>query len=488
MEPQHPLPKLERRERLASRQGDKGRTAPHPAATPIMEGVTTIRAFRRLWRIVLIFVILGTGLLPRVALAAHEGRVFGTGGEGVWLKADSRLDSDRVALLPEGTTLHLIQGPMLAGNDRWWARIETGGQEGWIVADYLLMDTTPAPTTAAPTPAAPPTAPPTLDVGGWATVINTYTTTGLRLRAEATPWAELLAIIPEGALVQIVGAPQVGGNGNQWYRIASDGTVGWSDGTYLEPTVAPADGAAPAPSAPPPPAPAPSATPAPPPAPTTPDLAAGIWTTVTDTTGATGLRLRAAPAPWEELLAILPEGTKLKILEGPANGGNGNAWYRVAWEGSWGWVDGTYLAASSAPAAPVVVPVNTTVGGTASGNALVQIALAQVGKRYVWGATGPDTFDCSGLTVYVARKALGVTLPRVAADQARAGVHIDEIDLMPGDLLFYQNTYQPGITHVGVYIGNRRFVNAADESTGIIVSGMDEPYWKARYVGARRIT
>lgn len=474
-----------------------------PCDTCEMWGIMTIHPYQRLWRIALILLVVGTGLLPRVALAAQEGRVFGTGGEGVWLKADSRLDADRIILLPEGTALNLLQGPLRAGNDRYWARIQTSGQEGWIVADYLLMDTTSAPTTApTPAPSAPATAPAPLSVGGWAKVINTYTTTGLRLRADAAPWADLLAIIPEGSLVQIVGAPKAGGNGNQWYQIAADGTVGWSDGTYLEPTAAPATSgttpaptpiATPQPSAPP----APTATTSSPPAPTT-GLAAGVWATVTDTTGTTGLRIRAAPAPWEQLIAIVPEGTKLKILEGPANGGNGNAWYRVAWDASWGWVDGTYLVASSAhsgnnsPAAPaatpVAAPVSSTSGGTASGNALVQVALAQVGKKYVWGATGPDTFDCSGLTVYVARKALGITLPRVAADQVRAGVGVGEADLLPGDLLFYQNTYQPGITHVGVYIGNRRWVNAADESTGVIVLSMDEPYWKSRYVGARRIT
>lgn len=485
-------------------QAMRGANAPHPAADADYVGANTIRAYRRLWRIALILIIIGTGLLPRAALAAHEGRVFGTGGEGVWLKADADLGSARIVLLNEGTPLQLLQGPMRAGNDLWWARVAVSGQEGWIVADYLVLDTTPAPTTAVtPAAPAPSTTPTTLGVGGWARVINTYTTTGLRLRADAAPWADLLAIVPEGSLVQIVGDPQAGGNGNQWFQIAADGKVGWSDGTYLEPTVAPAASnapSAPAPIGTPTPAPvpgappAPTATPVPSIAPTTVGLAAGVWATVTDTTGTTGLRLRAAPAPWEKLLAILPEGTKLKIIEGPANGGNGNAWYRVAWDTSWGWVDGTYLVASSAPAGndtpavPVSTPVGTTAGGTASGNALVQVALAQVGKKYVWGATGPDTFDCSGLTVYVARKALGITLPRVAADQALAGVHIEVANLMPGDLLFYANTYQPGITHVGVYIGNGRFVNAADEATGVIVSGMDEPYWKSRYVGARRIT
>ena len=89
---------------------------------------------------------------------------------------------------------------------------------------------------------------------------------------------------------------------------------------------------------------------------------------------------------------------------------------------------------------------------------------------------------------YVARAALGIDLPRIAADQASAGVHVDAASLAPGDLVFYANTYQPGISHVGIYIGGGRWVTAEDENTGVVVISMDVPYWKARYAGARRIT
>lgn len=190
------------------------------------------------------------------------------------------------------------------------------------------------------------------------------------------------------------------------------------------------------------------------------------------------------------MLALLPEGTKLKILEGPTRGGNGDPWYRVAWDNSWGWVAGIYLIPTTAPAGTPIIPATNAapVPGAGSGAALVQVASAQVGKPYRWGATGPDNFDCSGLVVYAARKALGLTMPRVAADQAFAGVHVDFANLTPGDLVFYANTYQPGISHVGIFIGNGQWITAADETTGVIVASMDEPYWKSRYAGARRIT
>ncbi len=79
-------------------------------------------------------------------------------------------------------------------------------------------------------------------------------------------------------------------------------------------------------------------------------------------------------------------------------------------------------------------------------------------------------------------------MPRVAADQAFAGIHVDFANLVPGDLVFYANTYQPGISHVGIFIGNGQWITASDEITGVIVASMEEPYWKSRYAGARRIT
>lgn len=433
-------------------------------------------------RALIVLIVLCGALLPRVALASHEGRVYGTDGEGIWLRAAPNLAAARLALLPEGAPLELLQGPLRAGDQLWWARIEAAGQEGWIVAEYLLMDNMPAPVNTTPinTPL-PVAAPPSLAPGGWAKVINTFTTTGLRLRGAPAPWEQLLAILPEGSLLRIVAGPVDGGNGNEWYEVSADGKDGWVDGTYLEPTAAPT--AAPV-STP--------ATPEPSGAPelTSGGLAAGAWAEVNGTVGTTGLRLRAAPAPWEQLLTILPEGTKLKILEGPARGGNGDPWYRLAWDGSWGWASGVYLIPTTAlPGAQPTIPTSAAPpAGTPRGEALVAVARAQIGKPYAWGGVGPDSFDCSGLVVFAARKALGVTLPRVAADQAFTGVHVEFANLAPGDLVFYANTYQPGISHVGIYIGNGEWITASDETTGVIIARLDEPYWKSRYAGARRIT
>lgn len=123
-----------------------------------------------------------------------------------------------------------------------------------------------------------------------------------------------------------------------------------------------------------------------------------------------------------------------------------------------------------------------------AGSAIVAAASSQLGGRYIWGGERPGAFDCSGLTRWAVRQATGQRLPRVAADQARAGRPVAREDLRPGDLVFFEHTYAPGITHVGVYAGNGRFIHAASERLGIVTSRLDEPYWAARYAGARRVT
>ena len=108
----------------------------------------------------------------------------------------------------------------------------------------------------------------------------------------------------------------------------------------------------------------------------------------------------------------------------------------------------------------------------AAGGPAVAYAMAQVGKAYVWGAAGPSSFDCSGLTMAAWAQA-GVSLPHSSSAQYASGRHISESELQPGDLVFY---YSP-ISHVGMYIGNGKIVNALNPGAGIKVSGLhDMPY------------
>jgi len=118
-----------------------------------------------------------------------------------------------------------------------------------------------------------------------------------------------------------------------------------------------------------------------------------------------------------------------------------------------------------------------TVAASGNAAAAVDFAMAQVGDAYVYGAAGPDAWDCSGLTMMAWAQA-GVALPHSSSAQYSSGPHIAESELMPGDLVFY---YQP-ISHVGMYIGNGMIVNAENPSAGVKVTSLHA----MPYVGAVR--
>ncbi|URW70834.1 NlpC/P60 family protein [Lactobacillus kefiranofaciens subsp. kefirgranum] len=126
--------------------------------------------------------------------------------------------------------------------------------------------------------------------------------------------------------------------------------------------------------------------------------------------------------------------------------------------------------------------VNTAVKKTktksvqASSKAASVVALAkeQVGKPYVWGAEGPDTFDCSGLVQYIYQHAAGVSMPRTTYDQVKVGQTVPLDQLQAGDLVFWGSETAP--YHVAIYIGNNQYVNAATPEQGTILQTMSSYY------------
>jgi cell wall-associated NlpC family hydrolase len=130
----------------------------------------------------------------------------------------------------------------------------------------------------------------------------------------------------------------------------------------------------------------------------------------------------------------------------------------------------------TAEQAAQVVANDTTASDRAK--AALAYALAQVGKAYVMGGVGPDSFDCSGL-VLMAYRQIGISLPHNARIQADFGTPVDRGNLAPGDLLFF---YTP-IGHVAMYIGNGLIVHASTPATGVKISGV---MW-GNFVAARRL-
>jgi cell wall-associated NlpC family hydrolase len=114
-------------------------------------------------------------------------------------------------------------------------------------------------------------------------------------------------------------------------------------------------------------------------------------------------------------------------------------------------------------------------------------ALSMLGINYRYGGTSPETgLDCSGLVRYVFKEAWGTDLPRTSAEISRVGEKVDKVDLRPGDLVFY-NTLRRGFSHVGIYLGDRKFIHSPSSGGQVRIEDMDVAYWKKRFNGARRI-
>jgi cell wall-associated NlpC family hydrolase len=139
--------------------------------------------------------------------------------------------------------------------------------------------------------------------------------------------------------------------------------------------------------------------------------------------------------------------------------------------------------------AEILAPVEQAIAaGNAPGPkalAAIQEASKYIGTDYKFGGSTPQTgFDCSGLMQWAYSHA-GVSIPRVTYDQIDVGAHVDRAQLVPGDLIFFQNNGD--VHHVGMYLGGGRFLHAPHTGDVVKVSSLDEPYYAEQFAGGRRM-
>ena len=134
-----------------------------------------------------------------------------------------------------------------------------------------------------------------------------------------------------------------------------------------------------------------------------------------------------------------------------------------------------------------VVPVCFLISvSTALADDVVDLAATLIGRPYVWGAEGPNAFDCSGLTQYVYQE-FGINLPRRAVDQSKFGDRVQRLE--PGDLLFFStDSRQSLVTHVGLYEGNGMMIQASKRHGRVRRDSFEDPYWRERFMIARRVS
>ena len=131
----------------------------------------------------------------------------------------------------------------------------------------------------------------------------------------------------------------------------------------------------------------------------------------------------------------------------------------------------------------VLVKVSTT-------KKVEKYAKEKLGQKYVWGATGPLTFDCSGFTKDVFFATTGIKIPRVSRDQAKVGKHVKYEDLRRGDMVFFdtEKKYSGKVNHVGIYLNDGSFIHASSAKKKVIITNFrKKPFYKKRFLWGRRV-
>lgn len=312
--------------------------------------------------------------------------------------------------------------------------------------------------------------------GGDAAVVSGTGDDGLNLRAAPGLDAEIVLSIPEATDLEVVDGPLTLDDGAAWYDVLAlvdgDWFAGWVSADFVEPaaslgiadryyqvasndelifadtTMSPADSAEAA-----------------------RDVPIAVWA------GGDGLLLRDEPSMDAEPLIGIPDGALVDVLSPNYIDDAGVAWSRVRYAGVVGYTLASGYETGDWPSA----------AASEAGQTIVDTALAYVGIPYVWGGTDLDGFDCSGFTWWVLSEDLGYDIGRSMEEQIATGLPVSRDDLEPGDVIYFQNTYQWGVSHVGFYLGDGLFVSATGQYDAVGVSSLYDPYWAARYLTARRV-
>lgn len=195
---------------------------------------------------------------------------------------------------------------------------------------------------------------------------------------------------------------------------------------------------------------------------------------------------RSGPSTSSQSLGKLPKNTKITIT------GEKNGWYKVSYNGKDGYIskslvtEGEPPATTSSRSQEEPRSATTTTTTSASSNSVVQVAESYAGSKYVSGGSSPSGFDCSGFTQYVYGKC-GITLSRTSYTQATQGTAVNKSELQPGDLLLFHYYGSSSIGHVGIYVGNGKFIHAANSNRGVVYDSIESGYYADNYAGARRL-
>ena len=212
-----------------------------------------------------------------------------------------------------------------------------------------------------------------------------------------------------------------------------------------------------------------------------------------------GVNMRTGPGTQYRSIAKSDQNDSAYII------GFNKQWYKVIWDDTICYIRSDYLTLTEKPyenRASVKSPlffrggkstgtpvspeaIDSAPTSSSKARSIIATAKQYIGVPYLWAGTTPSGFDCSGYVQYVFKKH-GIQLNRTCETQYRQGTYVSKGNLKPGDLVFFQNTYKAGISHVGIYIGDNQFIQCSS-SKGVVISNLNSSYYVQHYYGARRI-
>ena len=310
-----------------------------------------------------------------------------------------------------------------------WLKVKYNGVTGYVHGDYVTKGTTDNSTTG--------------------TTKYVSASVGLNVRSGAGTSYSKLGKLEYKEKVTVLSTS------NGWSKINYNGKTGYVDSSYLKSTV-------------------PGST---------------NDNTNNETTGTTkyvnttsGLNVRSGAGTSYSKLGKLEYKEKVTVLS------TSNGWSKINYNGKTGYVDSSYLQ-STVPGSNGNNANNNNNTVSTKANEVIAYAKTLLGKPYVWGAQGPNSFDCSGFTYYVFKNKAGIVLPRTSSAQSKYGTYVSKSNLKAGDLVFFDtNGANDGnVSHVGMYIGNGQIIHASYGQKKIVIANFNDSYYQKAYVNARRV-
>ena len=310
-----------------------------------------------------------------------------------------------------------------------WLKVKYNGVTGYVHGDYVTKGTT--------------------DNSTSGTTKYVSASVGLNVRSGAGTSYSKLGKLEYKEKVTVLSTS------NGWSKINYNGKTGYVDSSYLKSTV-------------------PGST---------------NDNTNNETTGTTkyvnttsGLNVRSGAGTSYSKLGKLEYKEKVTVLS------TSNGWSKINYNGKTGYVDSSYLQ-STVPGSNGNNANNNNNTVSTKANEVIAYAKTLLGKPYVWGAQGPNSFDCSGFTYYVFKNKAGIVLPRTSSAQSKYGTYVSKSNLKAGDLVFFDtNGANDGnVSHVGMYIGNGQMIHASYGQKKIVIANFNDSYYQKAYVNARRV-